>query len=597
MKRQNITLSAHNGARRKAKNGNEPKNPWLANRDHNRREKSYVKKQKHIKQDGIEGIDYEIWEDKSWEDAYTEIFSDAIERHNAKQKHKNRKLTPKKYLENIMNGKNKNPVYETIVTVGNAGNPPENPEIVKEKVYKKFIETWKKRYPNLAIIGAYYHADESREKGAVLDDEEGRINGAPHMHIDWIPVERDRYASFEKGARVNGEGKRTKYLRGLDAENSLNGALEQMGFHSVSLSPKAAAKKGLHRNEKTHKDPEQQAKYDAFMKSRGTDERTYYPVMLWQNDQRNVLERLCKRCGLKIENPKEHREHLDTDDYITEQIAFETAEHTRRLAIDLECEKIELERNNEELAEKIAECDKGIAENKKREAELDVLEDKIERSSEILESIRSEEDRLSRLKDDTDLQIAEVRKEHERELQAERKRLENENDRTFAERKRNLEKYFGEKQDELDSRERKVAEREKEAEKREGNLLKDMWERFERIILPDDESKEIILPFPSLKTTAMEMYNTARLAVAKLRAKISELKSELKNLKKPFQKTYKTKNGDMFSIKLKVGGEEAMNRLADIVYDWETDTPENNYRKTQERQRERERNRTNMRTR
>ena len=51
-------------------------------------------------------------------------------------------------------------------------------------------------YPNLEIIGAYYHADEQ---------------GVPHVHIDYIPVAED-------------------YEKGMNIQNGIARALEQMGF-------------------------------------------------------------------------------------------------------------------------------------------------------------------------------------------------------------------------------------------------------------------------------------------------------------------------------------------------------------------------------
>jgi hypothetical protein len=43
----------------------------------------------------------------------------------------------------------------------------------------------------MEVIGAYYHDDETRDDG-----KGGRVQGAPHMHVDYIPVSRNRWQNF-----------------------------------------------------------------------------------------------------------------------------------------------------------------------------------------------------------------------------------------------------------------------------------------------------------------------------------------------------------------------------------------------------------------
>lgn len=70
-------------------------------------------------------------------------------------------------------------------------SPHESYEILQQ-VYGE----WKRNYPNLAVVGAYFHADEK---------------GAPHIHIDYVPVAHG-------------------YKKGLAVQNGLVKAFGEMGF-------------------------------------------------------------------------------------------------------------------------------------------------------------------------------------------------------------------------------------------------------------------------------------------------------------------------------------------------------------------------------
>ena len=71
---------------------------------------------------------------------------------------------------------------------------------------KEFIDDWKQRNPNLELIGAYIHADETQ--------------GTLHAHLDYIPV----------AYNCN---------RGLTTQNALVKALEQQGFVGSSANSTA----------------------------------------------------------------------------------------------------------------------------------------------------------------------------------------------------------------------------------------------------------------------------------------------------------------------------------------------------------------------
>ena len=170
-----VTISTHNGS--------------AVAREHNIRNPKVVSKEPHIQPDGK----FEIWHDEKPQAAYQRIFGQALEEYNNKQKRSDRKI--RDYYNHICNDKMKHPVYEMIIAVGNRDNAVD--EETGYSVLRAFYDGWKKRNPNLELIGAYYHADE---------------DGVPHIHIDYVPVA-------------------TGYVNGMTTQSALVKALGQQGFH------------------------------------------------------------------------------------------------------------------------------------------------------------------------------------------------------------------------------------------------------------------------------------------------------------------------------------------------------------------------------
>lgn len=129
---------------------------------------------------------------------YQELFGEAVERYNAKQKRADRKIPD--YYEHIRGGKQEKTFYEAIFQIGNKDDTSavgEDAELVKE-ILQKFTMKFKMENPNLRVIGAYIHMDEA----------------TPHVHIDFIPFIKDS-------------------KRGVDTRVSLKGALEQAGYQGI----------------------------------------------------------------------------------------------------------------------------------------------------------------------------------------------------------------------------------------------------------------------------------------------------------------------------------------------------------------------------
>lgn len=169
------TIATHNGSK--------------VSRQHNLRQRSVTDREAHISRTGS----HETWADVPPREAYKKIFGEAVAAYNAGQKRADRKIDD--YYTQIKKSKSQHPVYEMIVSIGNDKNRP--PKDVAREIMFDFCKNWKKRNPNLVLIGAYYHADEV---------------GVPHVHVDYVPVAHG-------------------YQKGMSTQTGLVKALGEMGFY------------------------------------------------------------------------------------------------------------------------------------------------------------------------------------------------------------------------------------------------------------------------------------------------------------------------------------------------------------------------------
>ncbi len=371
MAKRYYTASFHNGGRKedsKDTKGNGKSVKFQANREHNIRDEEYCKNQEHIGFKNKTEQEHEEWAkthvllDENPEDAYERIFGEAVKKYDEKQKRSDRKIgSGKKYYEKLKKSKNKVPVYEFIITLGNKDNLPDNPEEVR-KIYIEALESFRTRNPNFEVIGAYYHDDESRDNG-----RGGKVQGAPHLHVDYIPVSRNRWQNFidEQNKKeslldkLSGkENKKKTRVNGLDVENSLTEALAAQGFISKELDPSVIEKKfGIHISDKHYKDPEKQAQYEEFMNSRVDEKgkqiktRLLTAQMQWIKNERDCLIKLFEKHGYNIKNPGEHRPHLETQDYI-ESKDMNIQERNLELYNELSSKIDFVEAEEKELSEK-----------------------------------------------------------------------------------------------------------------------------------------------------------------------------------------------------------------------------------------------------
>lgn len=128
------------------------------------------------------------------EQAYHELFDEALAEFNAKQKRKDRQI--ENYYEKIRDGKQEKTFYEVIFQIGNTDDmaaASENGELART-VLDKFMHSFQERNPNLHVFSAHLHMDEA----------------TPHLHVDFIP--------FTTGSK-----------RGLSTRVSLKQALADQG--------------------------------------------------------------------------------------------------------------------------------------------------------------------------------------------------------------------------------------------------------------------------------------------------------------------------------------------------------------------------------
>lgn len=129
------------------------------------------------------------------EEAYHQLFDEALAEFNEKQKRKDRCI--KNYYEKIRDGKQEKTFYEVIFQVGNKddmGAAGENGELAKD-ILDKFYHSFLERNPHLHVYSAHLHMDEA----------------TPHLHIDFIPFT-------------------TESKRGLSTRVSLKQALADQGI-------------------------------------------------------------------------------------------------------------------------------------------------------------------------------------------------------------------------------------------------------------------------------------------------------------------------------------------------------------------------------
>lgn len=174
-------------------------NPRQTNIRHNNRElteKEFMSDaHKHIEREKSK-YNIQIFK-RDIKDVYHELFDDALNTYNAKQKRKDRKIDD--YYKHVQKSKNLDLQREFIVTVGNKADWEKLSFEEKQEVgeaLERYVRDFNERHDNMTIYNAIVHLDEA---------------GAPHAHFNVVPTA-------------------TGYKNGLAVQPSFRKALEQEGF-------------------------------------------------------------------------------------------------------------------------------------------------------------------------------------------------------------------------------------------------------------------------------------------------------------------------------------------------------------------------------
>lgn len=213
--------------------------------EHNNRMPGF-KDKAHIDPNG----EYHVLIAKPIKQMYEKLFGESVREHNEKQKDSRRIITD--YLQKIKNeeqgahsGKKntKHTAYEVIIQIGDKDHRPSDDDC--KKIMVDYLKKWKERNPNFKIFNLVYHGDEK----------------TPHFHLTYIPISKDN-------------------KRGLSVQNSLSGALREMGFVK-------------------------------------DDSRRNNPERQWTDRERAFFEEICKKHGLEIHHPQAGKgvKHLSVEAY------------------------------------------------------------------------------------------------------------------------------------------------------------------------------------------------------------------------------------------------------------------------------------------
>ncbi|MEZ7575487.1 plasmid recombination protein [Streptococcus sp. 27098_8_186] len=174
-------------------------NPKQTNIRHNNRELTEKEfksdAHKHIKREKSK-YNIQIFK-RDIKDVYHDLFDDALNAYNAKQKRKDRKIDD--YYKHVQKSKNLDLQREFIVAVGNKADWEKLSFEEKQEVGEalaRYVSDFNERHSNMTIYNAIVHLDES---------------GAPHAHFNVVPTA-------------------TGYKNGLSVQPSFRKALEQEGF-------------------------------------------------------------------------------------------------------------------------------------------------------------------------------------------------------------------------------------------------------------------------------------------------------------------------------------------------------------------------------
>ena len=147
---------------------------------------------KHKNVDAERSVLNRVLVEQELKTAYHELFDDALQRYNQKQKRADRRID--NYLSHIRHSKQEKEFHELVVQIGNKDDVPNLDPDALADMLQQYLDEFQTRNPQMKVFYAVVHMDEA----------------TPHLHLDYIP-----YITGQK--------------RGLDTRVSNDKAIQQMG--------------------------------------------------------------------------------------------------------------------------------------------------------------------------------------------------------------------------------------------------------------------------------------------------------------------------------------------------------------------------------
>lgn len=294
-------------------------------------------------------VDNIVLRNDNMRDAYKSLFNESVSEYNAKQTRSDRKV--KDYYSKIANSKKEKLFHELVVQVGNKDEHP--PKELTEEIYRDFLKDFEQGNPQMRVVGAYIHNDES----------------TPHMHLDYIPV--------------------AEYTRGQSKRVSNDKAIRQMGYEDWHAWKDA-----------------QMANLEEICLNHGIsrlvmhDNSRHVSVKIYKNMQKLASERLSTRVDRNM--PLEPEKAVIGLNFKREDVyrANEVKEHVQNLENDKQILSTEIDELRNVIAEQNHEIEemkskKYIQENARLKEELSELKSKNERIAEVGLKVQQEKMLLS----------------------------------------------------------------------------------------------------------------------------------------------------------------------------------------------------------
>lgn len=246
---------------------------------------------------------------KDLKEIYREEFGGALEKYNAKQKRKDRKI--KNYYDHVKASKKIALQQEMVIQVGDRDDfkTKENWEMANELLLEWF-EGFEERNPNLKVYNAVIHNDEA----------------SPHLHINFVPVA-------------------SEYKQGLEKQVAFNRAIIQQNKEQWVEYQALQERIKEFRNSPEQKNKKKKDPYPYEDWEKDLDD----PFASWRENEVSELEKLMNERGIerKLVGTNEYK---DVDDY-KEKKRLE--QEIKQLEQDLSYKKNELLAFNKQVPNEV----------------------------------------------------------------------------------------------------------------------------------------------------------------------------------------------------------------------------------------------------